>query len=179
MTDKSRPMFLILGGGYLVYTGCKLISEVMKSHPSNENLFIAFGAFFAIFGVVVVGVNLKKIYDDVKVEKESDTIVEEIEFPEEKAEPIVRKERRVKNHVQMIKLESDDAEELEEDVAEEEIADHEEETAENEYIEDEIIEDEAEDFFDEAEDEDFSDEDDEEFEAEDDEDLFEVKLERI
>ena len=173
MTDKSRPMFLILGGGYLIYTGAKLVSEVTKSHPSNETLFVAFGAFFVIFGVLVVGINLKKIYDDVKVEKESDTIVEEINFPEEITEPFVRKERtRKKKPVQMIKLDSDDAENLETD----------EEIENEEEIEDEDAEEfvEEEDFYEEADDEHFSDAEDEEFEAEEnDEDLFEVKLERI
>ena len=175
MTDKSRPMFLILGGGYLVYTGCKLISEVMKSHPSNETLFIVFGAFFAIFGVFIIGANLKKIYDDVKLEKESDTIVVEIDFQEETTEPFVHRERRSKNHVQMIKLESEEAENLE---ADEEIEDEEIENDDAEELE-EVIEDEAEEFFEEEEEAVVSDEDDEEFEAEDGEDLFEVKLERI
>ena len=184
MTDKSRPVFLMLGGGYLIYTGSKLISEVMKSHPTSENLFIAFGAFFVTFGVLIVGVNLKKIYDLTKKAKDSDVIVEDIEFIDEIEESPVRGKRSVKRQVSMMDLkvkeeeaetidsEKSDPEEFQEKAEEKKSCENEtdnqenfdDDTDDNEYDEDEYEED---------------DECEEEEDSEDDDDFFKIKLERI
>lgn len=83
--------------------------EVMNSHPTSEELFLAFGGFFVIFGVFIVGFQLKSLYDLTKDEKASDTIIEEIEFPEEIFEPYERSERQV----QMVKVGADSQEESE------------------------------------------------------------------
>lgn len=199
MGDKSRPVLLIIGGGYLIYTGSRLISEVMESHPTSENLFIAFGAFFVLFGVLIVGVNLKKIYDLKKSEKESDVVVEDIDFSEAIEELPVRKEKSVKSNVRMVNLESEETgeeeaetevEEVQSDEKESEVEDVYEEDVEEEVDDDEFMDaeevddtepDDEEDEFIDAEEEFYEDdeEDDEEVEDESDEDLFKIKLERI
>lgn len=170
MTNKSKSTLLLIGGGYLVYMGSRLISEVMKSHPVNETLFMAFGAFFIIFGVVLAGGNLKKLYDIIKGDKESDVIVEDIDLSEEIGETFVQKKEHENHSVQMVKLKSGQSEN--EEIEEAETDDIEEAEDDTEEIEDD-----EEEFLD--EDDAYMDEEDEAFEAEEDEDLFETKLERI
>jgi len=170
----------MIGGGYLVYMGSRLISEVMKSQPTNETLFFAFGAFFIIFGVILVGVNLKKIYDIIKSEKESDVIAEDIDYSEEPEKPFVQKKEHTGKSVQMVNLKSEKAED--EETEAEDSGDKELKESEADDIEE--AEDDEEEFFDEKdeypdEDDEYLDEEDEEFEADEDEDLFETKLERI
>ena len=197
MGDKSRSVLLMIGGGYLIYTGSRLISEVMKSHPTSENLLIAFGAFFVIFGVLIVGVNLKKLYDLSKGEKNSDVVVEDIEFPEAVEEMPVQKARTVKKQVKMVNLEADGeksekvtTEEAQENATENETSEENESFddvgADDEFIEvddDEFYDDE--DFDEDDEYEEYEDDDDyeagdeEDTEAESEEDLFKIKLERI
>lgn len=201
MGDKSRPVLLMIGGGYLIYTGSRLISEVMKSHPTSENLFIAFGAFFVIFGVLIVGVNLKKFYDLSKGEKNSDVVVEDIEFPETIEEFPVQKVGTVKKQIKMVNLEADGeksekvaTEESQENVAQGETLEEESEEnkifddadADDEFIEaddDEFYDDEdfdEDDEYEEYEDDDeYEDDEEEDSESESEEDLFETKLERI
>lgn len=163
MGDKSRPVFLMIGGGYLIYTGSRLISEVMKSHPTSENLFIAFGAFFVIFGVLIIGFNLKKLYELTKGEKNSDVVVEDIEFPEAIEESPVQKARTAKRQIKMVNLEADET--LEDEAEKNDISDDEDDDG---YEDDDA-----------DEDDDEYEADDEEAEAESDEDLFKIKLERI
>ena len=166
MGDKSRPVFLMIGGGYLTYTGSRLISEVMKSHPTSENLFIAFGAFFVIFGILIVGANLKKLYDLTKGEKNSDVVVEDIEFPEAIEEAPVQKARTSKKQIKMVNLEASEEKS--------ETTDNENETSEEEAAENEIFDvDESDDEFIETDDEFYDEEEDFDGEdlEEDDEDL--------
>lgn len=191
MAGKSRPVFLMLGGGYLIYTGSRLISEVMKSHPTSENLFIAFGAFFVIFGVLIVGVNLKKLYDLTKKEKDSDVIIEDIEFLDEREELPARKKRSVKKQVAMMDLkvkgeaetidsEKTDTEEFQEKAEEKQSSEN--ETDDQEILDDDDIDDnEYDDEYDDDEydDDEYDDEYEEDTEAADDEDFFKIKLERI
>ncbi len=83
MADKSKNILFMIGGGYLIYVGSRLVVEIRKSEPSNETVLLAFGAFFVIFGIIILAAHLVGLYKIVKSEKTSDTIVEKIEFEEE------------------------------------------------------------------------------------------------
>ena len=170
MTDKSRAVFLLIGGGYLIYTGSRLISEVMKSHPTNETLFIVFGAFFVFFGVLLIGANLKKLYDIAKSEKDTDVIVEDIEFSESVEQVSARKEKTSRKSAVMVKIEPEEKE-SEKSYDEKEVEGTLENIEETQENIDDTRENEAEDDVDLPEDE--------EIEAKSDESLFEEKLERI
>ena len=159
MTEKGGNITLLFGGGYLVYTGSKLVMEVQQSHPTNETMFIAIGVCFIIFGVILAGGNLLKMIRNSMAKKESDTIVEEIVFPEEITAPFPQKERTI----HMVKVGDEKSDEPVNDAeANEDYEEVSEELSDDEHPDDEDIDDE--------------DPDDEDT---DDEDLFEQRLERI
>ena len=105
MSVKSRNILMILGGGYLIYIGARLVMQTRQSHPQNETMFVAFGAGFAVFGVLVALFYLWDIWKDVRGQKkkeDSDFYVETLEF-EDEPEPVIER----KNHVQMVKVEKE------------------------------------------------------------------------
>lgn len=105
MSVKSRNILMILGGGYLIYIGARLVMQTRQSHPQNETMFVAFGVGFAVFGVLVALFYLWDIWKDVRGQKkkeDSDFYVETLEF-EDEPEPVVER----KNHVQMVKVEKE------------------------------------------------------------------------
>lgn len=108
MSVKSRNILMILGGGYLIYIGARLVMQTRQSHPQNETMFVAFGAGFAVFGVLVALFYLWDIWKDVRGQKkkeDSDFYVETLEF-EDEPEPVIER----KNHVQMVKVEKEQKE---------------------------------------------------------------------
>lgn len=108
MSVKSRNILMILGGGYLIYIGARLMMQTRQSHPQNETMFVAFGAGFAVFGVLVALFYLWDIWKDVRGQKkkeDSDFYVETLEF-EDEPEPVIER----KNHVQMVKVEKEQKE---------------------------------------------------------------------
>lgn len=70
MTLKTRKVFMALVGAYLVYTGSTLIVDVTRSNPKNMAVYVAIGAFFAVFGLATIVWNIKVIIDESKKERE-------------------------------------------------------------------------------------------------------------
>lgn len=116
MTDRGGHILFVIGGSYLVYIGGRLVNEIQQSHPTNESMFNAFGIFFIMFGLIVAGLNLINILRSLIGKKESDTIVEEIIFPEEITAPFPRKEKTIT----MVKVGDDKADESEDTTDDEE-----------------------------------------------------------
>lgn len=102
MSIKSRNILMIIGGGYLIYIGTRLVMQTRQSLPQNETMFISFGVGFAVFGAIVALLNLWEIWKDVRQQKkeaESDSYIETIEF-EEEPEPLPKR----KHSVRMVKM---------------------------------------------------------------------------
>lgn len=51
---KSRNTMMLIAGGYLVYLGYTLISDVVTTEMDNEILFVVFGVLFILAGGYVV-----------------------------------------------------------------------------------------------------------------------------
>lgn len=105
MSIKSRNILMIIGGGYLIYIGTRLVMQTGQSHPQNETLFVAFGVGFAVFGALVTLFNLWEIWKDTggRKKEDDDSYVEIIELDDE-PEPVAEKTGKRKNHVQMVSM---------------------------------------------------------------------------
>lgn len=193
MSDKNRNVLMLLAGGYLVYVGCRLTIETQKSHPTNEMLLIAFGVIFALYGVFVMGIQIRRFWlarkknKEELAQKEMESL-EAITDTPRKAIPV-----RTEKAVQMVKLEAEDEQkpdqEEPEEYEEEELLSEEEDFSEGEdFLEEEeafFIEYEEEDDFieyeeeDDLEEDDLTEEKDETCESDNEEESEEIRLERI
>lgn len=59
MNRKNGNIIWVLAGGYLVYTGGKLITEVINAKPNLYQLMIFFGIVFVVFGGGLAFINIK------------------------------------------------------------------------------------------------------------------------
>lgn len=81
MNRKNGSIIWVLAGGYLVYTGGKLITEVIAAKPNGYQFMIVFGVIFIVFGGVLA---LKNISGLLKSSGVSETDPEETD----EAEPL-------------------------------------------------------------------------------------------
>lgn len=80
--DRTRATLMALAGGYLVYQGVTLISDVIEGKPENSLLFIICGAVFVVVGAYVL---ITKIRNILKMQQEEALAAQE-ELDEEESE---------------------------------------------------------------------------------------------
>ncbi|MDD3140154.1 MAG: hypothetical protein PHX08_14420 [Lachnospiraceae bacterium] len=94
MNNRTRSVFKVIAGGYLVYLGGTLFLDVLKSKPNNYVLFLIAGVFFIAMGGYLAVINLKgmmtpeesdeELIDQGDEDENSDSTVDKInEAPKE------------------------------------------------------------------------------------------------
>ncbi len=59
--ERTRASLMAIAGGYLVYQGVTLISDVIEGKPENSIIFIICGAVFVVAGIYVLITKIKAI----------------------------------------------------------------------------------------------------------------------
>lgn len=83
MNKKSRSGFMIIAGGYLIYTGYQLMQDVLKNDPDNKMAFMIASILFMMVGVLTAIFYVRAM---MKAEPEEDIAEEDSEDTEEENE---------------------------------------------------------------------------------------------
>jgi len=83
VNKKSRSGFMVIAGGYLLYTGYQLMQNVLKNEPDHTVVFMIAGILFMVIGVLTIIYYVRAM---MKAEPEEDMAEEDNEDTEEENE---------------------------------------------------------------------------------------------
>lgn len=85
MNGKTKQGIWLVVGAYLTYTGVQLVMDVSKEKPEGYIGFVVAGILFAVFGIGLVILSIKKMTEP---EPEDDSLQEEEEADEDMQQEI-------------------------------------------------------------------------------------------
>ncbi len=66
MSNKTRPVIMVLIGAYLAYTGVTLTMDAWQGRPEHYVFMICCGVVFAVFGVFAIVMSVRNMIHQTK-----------------------------------------------------------------------------------------------------------------